>query len=41
VQRSDILSSIALRFGTTAWVAYANNLPNPNTIYVGQTLYIP
>jgi LysM repeat protein len=42
VQRGDTLSSIAVRFGTTAWaIAYANNLPNVNIIYVGQTLYIP
>lgn len=42
VQRGDTLSSIALRFGTTAWaIAYANNLPNVNIIYVGQTLHIP
>lgn len=42
VQQGDTLSSIAVRFGTTAWaIAYANNLPNVNIIYVGQTLYIP
>jgi LysM repeat protein len=42
VQPGDTLSSIAVRFGTTAWaIAYANNLPNVNTIYVGQTLLIP
>lgn len=42
VQRGDTLSSIAMRFGTTAWaIAYANNLPNVNIIYVGQTLQIP
>ncbi len=42
VQRGDTLSSIAARFGTTAWaIAYANNLPNVNFIYVGQTLQIP
>ncbi len=42
VQRGDTLSSIAVRFGTTAWaIAYANNLPNVNFIYVGQTLFIP
>jgi len=42
VQRGDTLSSIAVRFGTTAWaIAYANNLPNVNIIYVGQTLQIP
>jgi len=42
VQGGDTLSSIAVRFGTTAWaIAYANNLPNVNIIYVGQTLSIP
>jgi LysM repeat protein len=42
VQTGDTLSSIAVRFGTTAWaIAYANNLPNVNFIYVGQTLNIP
>lgn len=42
VQRGDTLSSIAVRFGTTAYaIAYANNLPNVNFIYVGQTLRIP
>lgn len=42
VQPGDSLSSIAVRFGTTAWaIAYANNLPNVNIIYVGQTLRIP
>lgn len=42
VQRGDTLSSIAVGFGTTAWaIAYANNLPNVNFIYVGQTLRIP
>ena len=42
VQRGDTVSSIAVSFGTTAWaIAYANNLPNVNFIYVGQTLHIP
>jgi LysM repeat protein len=42
VQEGDTLSSIAVQFGTTAWaIAYANNLPNVNMIYVGQTLRIP
>jgi LysM repeat protein len=42
VQTGDTLSSIAVQFGTTAWaIAYANNLPNVNVIYVGQTLIIP
>lgn len=42
VQPGDTLSSIAARFGTTEWaIANANNLPNLNMIYVGQTLHIP
>lgn len=42
VQPGDTLASIAVRFGTTAWaIANANNLPNVNIIYVGQTLRIP
>ncbi len=42
VQVGDTLSSIAVQFGTTAYaIAYANNLPNVNFIYVGQTLVIP
>jgi LysM repeat protein len=42
VQVGDTLSSIAVQFGTTAYaIAYANNLPNVNVIYVGQTLIIP
>jgi LysM repeat protein len=42
VQVGDTLSSIAVQFGTTAYaIAYANNLPNVNFIYVGQTLLIP
>ena len=42
VQPGDTLSSIAVQFGTTAWaIAYANNLPNVNMIYVGQSLLIP
>lgn len=42
VRQGDTLSSIAVQFGTTEWaIAYANNLPNVNVIYVGQTLRIP
>jgi LysM repeat protein len=42
VQSGDTLSSIAVQFGTTAYaIAVENNLPNVNTIYVGQTLRIP
>jgi len=42
VRWGDTLWSIARRFGTTAWaIALANNLWNPNFIYVGQQLVIP
>jgi len=42
VQRGESLSSIARRYGTT-WqaIAQANNLSNPNQIYVGQKLKVP
>lgn len=42
VQPGETLSSIARRYGTT-WqtIARANNLSNPNQIYVGQKLKIP
>jgi LysM repeat protein len=42
VQSGDTLQIIAVRFGTT-WqaIATANNLANPNRIYVGQILVIP
>lgn len=42
VQPGDTLSRIAQRFGTTFQaIAQANNLANPNRIYVGQVLIIP
>lgn len=42
VQPGDTLFSIALRFGTTVFaIATANNIPNPNVIFVGQRLVIP
>lgn len=42
VKPGDTLFSIALRFGTTVQaVALANNIPNPNLIFVGQKLVIP
>ncbi len=42
VQPGDTLSSIALRYGlTTAKLAQANKLINPNLIYVGQKLIMP
>jgi LysM repeat protein len=42
VQLGETLSSIAQRYGTT-WqtIAQANDIVNPNQIYVGQTLKIP
>jgi LysM repeat protein len=42
VRQGDTLFSIAQRYGTTVQVIQtANNLPNPNSIYTGQTLLIP
>ena len=42
VQRGDNVSSIAVRHGVTAWaIVQANQLANPNFIYVGQRLVIP
>jgi len=42
VQPGDTLWAIALRYGTTPWaIAIANNIPNPNLIFVGQSLVIP
>jgi LysM repeat protein len=42
VQRGDTLSRIAARFGVTVTaLAQANNIANPNVIYVGQVLTIP
>ncbi len=42
VQRGDTLSAIARRFGVTVQaIASANNIANPNLIYVGQVLIIP
>jgi LysM repeat protein len=42
VQPGDTLFAIALRFGTPAAdIAAANNLSNPNLIFVGQRLVIP
>ncbi len=42
VQPGETLYSIALRYGTTtAAIAVANDLSNPNLIYPGQTLSIP
>ncbi len=42
VQSGETLSTIAQRYGVT-WqaIAQANNLANPNVIYVGQRLLIP
>lgn len=42
VQPGDTLSNIAQRFGTTVEaIVRANNITNPNLIYVGQVLTIP
>jgi LysM repeat protein len=42
VQRGDTLYRIAVRFGVTVQaIAQANNIVNPNLIYVGQVLTIP
>jgi LysM repeat protein len=42
VQRGDTLYSIAVRHNTTVEaLMVANNLSNPNLIYVGQTLKVP
>jgi LysM repeat protein len=42
VQQGDTLYSIALRFNTNiAAIVAANNIINPNLIYVGQVLVIP
>jgi LysM repeat protein len=42
IQPGDTLYSIALRYGVSVQaILAANNLPNPNCIYVGQQLIIP
>ena len=42
VKSGDTLSAIALRFGTTvSALVSANNIADPNLIYVGQILFIP
>jgi len=42
VQPGDSLYSISLRFGVPVYqLAQANNLANPNFVYVGQVLIIP
>lgn len=42
VQAGDNLYRISLRFNTTVGaIVAANNIPNPNLIYVGQVLVIP
>ncbi len=42
VQRGDFLGRIATRFNTTiAAIVAANNIANPNLIFVGQVLIIP
>jgi peptidoglycan-N-acetylglucosamine deacetylase len=42
VEAGDTLSSIAASFGKTTWdIVVANNLSDPQTIFVGQILIIP
>ncbi|HOR01626.1 MAG TPA: LysM peptidoglycan-binding domain-containing protein [Anaerolineae bacterium] len=42
VQAGDTLSSLARQYGTTVWaIVQRNNLPNENSIFVGQMLVIP
>ena len=42
VRPGETLYSIATIYDTTVWaIAVANNLPNPQVIYVGQVLTIP
>lgn len=42
VQRGDTLSSIGRRYGVSVnALMWANNITNPNRIYVGQRLFIP
>lgn len=42
VRRGDTMAAIAWRFGVNMWaIVQANNIQNPNLIYVGQRLYIP
>ena len=42
VQAGDTVSGLALRFGVSTWsIVAANNLTNPNLIYIGQVLIIP
>lgn len=42
VRRGDTLSAIAQRYGTTiSWLVQANNIANPNLIYIGQRLVVP
>ncbi len=42
VQRGETLYSIARRYGVDLWaIVRANNISNPNRIYVGQRLVIP
>jgi LysM repeat protein len=42
VEAGDTLTSIAATFGKTTWdIVVANNLSDPQTIFVGQTLIIP
>ena len=42
VQKGDVLSKIAAKFGTSsATLVQMNNLSNPDVLYVGQELHVP
>jgi LysM repeat protein len=42
VRPGDTLAKIAVCYGVSTWsIVRANNIANPNVIYVGQRLYIP
>jgi LysM repeat protein len=42
VQRGDELKQIAAQYGVTIWtIINANDIPNPDSLRVGQVLTIP
>ncbi|MBN1583214.1 MAG: LysM peptidoglycan-binding domain-containing M23 family metallopeptidase [Anaerolineae bacterium] len=42
IRPGDTMAQIAARYNTTVWaIAQANNIVNPNVVYVGQRLLIP